>query len=240
MQQNPIQLLHVMQGVHACENGDMSDILSTFIAGATDSGDAPTDGDSTFHRILDGALHEAAARGLGMLRMEGIARSAQVNRTTLYRRFQGIDGIIAALAAREGLRMRTALQESLGSIDDPADRLVEGFVTAVAYGRAHPLVRRAMEVEPELLIAVGLADNARLLGIGTETIAAEVRRAQQRGLALHLHDPDAAGEMFARILASTMLLPGGLINVQDDTSLRRLARSTLVPMMFGEPRPPST
>lgn len=209
----------------------MQNLLTTFLSGATKA--LPGNDDRTAREILDATLLEAASRGLRALPMEGIARRAGVNRGTLYRRFGDRDGVVAALAAREGQRVRAALAEATDGLDDPADRLVEGFVAAVRYANAHPLVRRAAELEPETLIAAGLADDARLLRIGADVLAAEIRTAQAEGLALHLTDPDQAGETLARLFASFVLLPGGAIDLADEDAMRSYARNTLVPMLLG-------
>jgi AcrR family transcriptional regulator len=156
-----------------------------------------------------------------------------VNRVTLYRRFGDREGVVAALAEREGQRMRAALHAATADLDDPGDRLVEGFVAAVRYTNTHPLVRRAAEVEPETLIAAGLADDARLLRIGGDFLAAEIRQAQASGEALHLTDPEQAGETLARVFASFVLLPGGRVDLADEDAVRAYARGTLVPMVLG-------
>ncbi len=198
---------------------------------------APDVSDRTAQRILDAALAEAAAQGLHGLTTEGVARRAGVNRVTVYRRFGDREALLAALAAREGHRMATALTEATATIEDPDERFVEGFTAAIRLAREHPIIARTARHEPEALVAAGLADDAALLRIGAAFMAAAVRHAQRQGRALHL-DPDAAGETAARLFAAFVLLPAGGINLHDDDATRAYARDTLVPMLLGPPQTP--
>lgn len=209
----------------------MPTALARFLTDAF-SGAASAPDDATGEEILDAALAEGAARGLGNLAMERVAKRAGVNRVTIYRRYGDRDGLVSALAAREGYRMSAALAAVAARIDDPATRLVEGFVAALRYASAHPLISSAAQHEPESLIAAGLSDDARLLRIATDFLAGEVRVLQEAGLARGL-DPRQVGETVARLFASFVLLPGGLLDASDEAMMRDYARRTLVPMLLG-------
>ena len=192
--------------------------------------------DRTAARILDGALAEAAAQGLKTLSIEGVARRAGVNRATVYRRFTDREGLVAALAAREGHRMSMALLAAVVTVENPEERLVEGFLASLRYARTHPLILRAALVEPESLIGAGLANDAALLRIGTLFLAGGIRAAQEaRGT--HHVDPEQAGETLARLFASFVLLPGGLLDATNDALMRDYATNTLIPMLLGPPAP---
>jgi AcrR family transcriptional regulator len=188
--------------------------------------------DRTATRILDGALDEASAHGLRSLSIEAVARRAGVNRVTVYRRFGDREGLVAALAAREGHRMSAALAQAVARIDDPAQRLAEGFVESLRYARSHPLMMRAARVEPESVVAAALADDAALLRIGSSFMARAVLEAQRGRGSTHV-DPDQAGETLARLFASFVLLPGGALDPTDEVAMRDYARRTLVPMVLG-------
>jgi TetR/AcrR family transcriptional repressor of uid operon len=188
--------------------------------------------DGTATRILDGALDEVAAGGFKSVSIEGVARRAGVNRVTIYRRFRDRDGLIAALAAREGHRMSAALLLAVHGIEDPAERLVEGFLVALRYARNHPLVMRAALVEPEAVIAAALADDAALLRIGREFLAEVIRDAHRARGTTHI-DADQAGETLARLFATFVLLPGGLLDSRNEELMRDYAQRTLVPMLAG-------
>lgn len=209
----------------------MTNVLAEFFADAARL-EPLVHEDRTANRILDGALDEAAAHGLRSLSIEAVARRAGVNRVTIYRRFVDRDALISALAAREGHRMSAALLTAVSAIEDPEERLVEGFLASLRYARTHPLIARAAQVEPEGLIAAGLANNAALLRIGAVFSAGAIRDAQ-RGRQNRQVDPDHAGETLARLFASFVLLPGGQLDPTNEAVMREYARATLIPMLVG-------
>lgn len=209
----------------------MDSTLATLVGHAF-TATPPDQDDKTVTRILDAALQEAAASGLAGIQVEGVARRAGVNRVTIYRRLGDRDGLISALGAREGYRMSAALTEATASLTDPRERIVEGFLASLRYAARHPLVRRAARHEPESLIAVGLAEDAQLLRIAIEFLAAEIHRMQARGLALHL-DPHQGAEVLARLFVSFVLLPRGPLDPADEAQMRDFADRTLVPMLTG-------
>lgn len=131
--------------------------------------------------------------------------------------------------------MSAALYAVVRAIEEPQDRLVEGFLAALQYAREHPLIQRAAQHEPQSLISAGMADDARLLRIATEFLAAQIRRLQGDGLAGSV-DADEAGETLARLFASFVLLPIGPMKVTDEAAMRTYARRTLAPMVLGHPR----
>ncbi|HZY76461.1 MAG TPA: helix-turn-helix domain-containing protein [Jatrophihabitantaceae bacterium] len=99
--------------------------------------------------ILDAAYQLLLAVGMRRLNMADIARHAGVSRATLYRRWPNVQAVLAALTTREfaaltdggfpaGRTSRAALVES-----------VCGSVTAL---RAHPLLRKIIDVDPEFLL----------------------------------------------------------------------------------------
>ena len=209
----------------------MSNPLAEFIADVARLGPVVHE-DRTANRILDGALEEAAAYGLKSLSIEGVARRAGVNRVTVYRRFGDRDALVAALAAREGHRMSAALLASVSDIDDPEQRLVEGFLVSLRYARTHPLIIRAAQVEPESVIAASLADNGALLRIGASFLANGIRDAQRARGTSHV-DPIQAGETLARLFASFVLLPAGNLDPTNEVLMREYAQNTLMPMLLG-------
>lgn len=199
------------------------------------SGSADVPGDATATKILDGAVGACAAHGISALTIDGVARRAGVNRTTIYRRFGDRDALLQAMTLREGERMAQAITESVAGIEDPADQLVEGFAAALRLADAHPVIRRTAQFEPQDLIAAGLADGAALLRLGSTFAATGVRKLQANGRATHL-DAEAVGETMARLFASFVLLPAQqAIDVRSEAGARSYARRTLVPFLLGPP-----
>lgn len=192
--------------------------------------------DRTEERILDAAVTEVATAGISRLTVEGLARRAGVNRATIYRRFGDLDAVVEAMTMREGRRMASTVAAAIAMVSEPAEQLVEGFVASIRMAREHPVISRTASLEPERLIAAGLADNSALLQLGSGVVAASIRHAQTLGQATHL-DADEAGHTVAMLFAACVLMPTAHgIDVRTDESARRYAQRTLVPMIFG-PQP---
>ncbi|MFJ4658899.1 TetR/AcrR family transcriptional regulator [Nocardia sp. NPDC088792] len=203
-------------------------LLAAGILGSVDE-----DTDRTRERILDAALVEAASVGVSRVRIDAIARRAAVNRATVYRRFGDLDGVIEAVTMREGKRMADTVVHAVEGLDNPADRLVEGFVACMRMAREHPVIARTAALEPDRLIAAGMADDAALLRLGSAVVAEQIRFDQNNGHATHL-DPEEAGQSIAMLFAACVLMPTAQgIDLRTDESVRAYARRTLAPMVFG-------
>lgn len=101
-------------------------------------------------RILDAAYEMLLAVGMRKMTMADIARRAGVSRATLYRRWGGVNEVIAALMTREWTALATReLEVDAGSA---RERLVGGIVRMVRASRTHPLLRKIIDVDPEFLL----------------------------------------------------------------------------------------
>ncbi|MEV3921861.1 TetR/AcrR family transcriptional regulator [Actinomadura coerulea] len=101
--------------------------------------------------VLDAARDCVLAVGVRRTTLTDIARRAGVSRMTLYRRWPDVRTIVADLMTREW----TGIGEALRPPDDGRPvrpRLVDGLVTGVRTFRDHPLLRKIIEVDPELLL----------------------------------------------------------------------------------------
>lgn len=101
--------------------------------------------------VLDAARDCVLAVGVRRTTLTDIARRAGVSRMTLYRRWPDVRTIVADLMTREWTGIGDALQPP----DDGRPvrpRLIEGLVTGVRAFRDHPLLRKIIEVDPELLL----------------------------------------------------------------------------------------
>ncbi|WP_433654625.1 TetR/AcrR family transcriptional regulator [Nocardia sp. CA-128927] len=214
---------------------DVQIFLTAAAAGVVAGSAIEQDGDGTRGRVLDAAVTEAAAQGLHGLTMDRVSRRAGVNRATVYRYFGDRDGLLEALALREGWRIAARIAEAAGSITDPYLRFIEACSLALHLTHSHPIVQRTARMEPQALIDAGLAGDAGMLRIVAHIIAADLADAQTQGVAQHV-DAELAGETVARLLASFILLPGGAINLDDEPAVRRYIEGTLAPMVLG-PRP---
>jgi AcrR family transcriptional regulator len=96
--------------------------------------------------ILDAAYELLLAIGMSRLTMADIARKAAISRATMYRRWPNVQAVIGALMTRE-----------FGPLAFDLDRpvrtgLVTAVVTMAGAVRRHPLLRKIIEVDPEILL----------------------------------------------------------------------------------------
>jgi AcrR family transcriptional regulator len=102
--------------------------------------------------VLDAARDCVLAVGVRRTTLTDVARRAGVSRMTLYRRWPDVRALVGDVMTREFVAV------ALGAAPGPEDtrpgraRLVDGLVAGVAAFRAHPLLCKILEVDPELLL----------------------------------------------------------------------------------------
>lgn len=201
----------------------------TLIARALDPAVAPPD-DATSERILDAALELVAASGLRHLTMDDIAERAGVGRMTVYRRFGDRDTLVEALYVRE---CRLCLARLAGAVDlakPVEERVADGFVAALAIAREHPLIERMVRLEPAAALAGLNAEDGLLFGLMRAFAAGQIRDGQRKG-DMAVADPDAAAEVIVRLGLSFVLIPGSVVDVDDEDAARELARTVIAPIV---------
>ncbi|WP_328862680.1 TetR/AcrR family transcriptional regulator [Streptomyces sp. NBC_00306] len=107
-----------------------------------------SDGDA----VLDAARDCVLAVGVRRTTLTDVARRAGVSRMTLYRRWPDVRTLVGDLMTREWIAVA---QGALPQADDAAptrDRLVDGLAAGAQAFRAHPLFRKIIDVDPELLL----------------------------------------------------------------------------------------
>jgi AcrR family transcriptional regulator len=196
--------------------------LIEVVGGATVGVSVDDAADRTSRRILDAALHEAAAVGLQRITVEDVVRRAGVSRMTAYRRYPRRDDLVEALVRRETQRFLAAVADAIDAVEDPHEGVAEAFIAAVTFARQHPMLRRAGALEP-----APIADSVELLTMGSAFIANY----------LHGEAPGTpsqpvrwAADVFARLFFTYIAIPPTDPNVTDDAELRRFAHAVLTPM----------
>ncbi|MEU0743287.1 TetR family transcriptional regulator [Streptomyces sp. NPDC006134] len=119
--------------------------------------------------MLDAVRDCVLAVGVRRTTMTDVARRAGVSRMTLYRRRPDVRSLVGDLMTREWIAVATGAMPERRPGTDTRARLVEGLVAAVAAFRAHPLFRKIVDVDPELLLPYVLerrgASQEALLGL---------------------------------------------------------------------------
>ncbi|KQY57583.1 TetR/AcrR family transcriptional regulator [Nocardioides sp. Root140] len=152
---------------------------------------------STRHNI-----HLDAARGcildLGWKRttLTEVARRAGVSRMTIYRAWPDMQTLLADLMTREWGDIVATVPEAPDDAPTPR-RIADGIVAAIGALRENPLMRRILDVDPELLLPYLLVRRGRSQQLILEMIAPRIAAGQKAG---HVRAGDP------QLLARTVLL----------------------------------
>ncbi len=178
----------------------------------------PADGEDVDRQILDAAGRLLVDGGLEGLEVDRVAELAGVGRSTVYRRFDGRNALLAATVAHEARRLLAALADAVSEIEDPEDRLVAAFCAGLRLARATGLDERVRE-EPLLL---------RLLTVdGGPVLAAASAQLATIAAALHpeldAQDARETAELLVRLAISLVLTPESALDLDEgcETSVRR-------------------
>lgn len=196
---------------------------------AADAGSA--DQDPTTALVLDAALRQFELFGLARSTVEDIAKRAQLARVTIYRRFPSKDRLVEAVILREVGRFLSELDAQVEQLEDPEERIVEGFVFTLEAARSHVLLQRLLESEPETLLPHLTTEGAPVIAIAREFLAIRLAREQtgQRSAA----EPATVAEIVVRLILSFLLTPQAPVDLEDRAQARRFARRYVGPILRG-------
>ncbi|MFE7649018.1 TetR/AcrR family transcriptional regulator [Streptomyces phaeoluteigriseus] len=107
-----------------------------------------SDGDA----VLDAVRECVLAVGVRRTTLTDVARRAGVSRMTLYRRWPDVRSLVGDLMTREWVGVATGAMPERRAGTDARTLLVDGLVAGVAAFRDHPLFRKIVDVDPELLL----------------------------------------------------------------------------------------
>ncbi|OBB61118.1 TetR family transcriptional regulator [Mycobacterium sp. 852013-51886_SCH5428379] len=176
-------------------------------------------------RILDAAEDLFRQRDAADVGMNEIARAAGCSRATLYRYFENRDALHTAYVHREAQRLYGTLTDRVAAIPDPAERLVEGMLTAVASVRANPALSSwfAPTARP---IGGEMAERSEVV---PAMVAAFVR-------SLGAADDDSADRQarwLVRVLTSLLMFPG-----RNASEERAMLEEFVAPVVLRLPSTP--
>ncbi|WP_217168220.1 TetR/AcrR family transcriptional regulator [Streptomyces sp. AC512_CC834] len=124
--------------------------------------------------VLDAVRDCVLAVGVRRTTMTDVARRAGVSRMTLYRRWPDVRSLVGDLMTREWIAVATGAIPGPRADTGTRPRVVEGLVAGVEAFRAHPLFRKIVDVDPELLLPYVLdrrgASQEALLGLLAEAL----------------------------------------------------------------------
>lgn len=189
------------------------------------------DTDEITARVLDGAYEQFCQIGIRRSTMEDVARRAGVSRITVYRRFATKDALVEQVVRREFRRYFDQVLPEMRDADTVADRVVLGFVSSLQAIRRNPLIAGLMAVEPDVLMPSLAGGEGRALAAVQRFVTAQLRREQRAGHVAAEVDVVLVAELMARTSVSFLLIPGQVVDLDDDAQVQALARLFLVPML---------
>jgi AcrR family transcriptional regulator len=192
--------------------------------------------DAIGERILDAALTEFQNHGLRRSTVEDVARRAGVTRITVYRRFPNKNDLTLAVIQRETRRALESVGRAMEAMATAEEQFVEGFVVTLRTAENHPLFRRLLDTEPELVLPTLTLRAAPIHAVARAFLAKYLRHAQRSG-AFRKFDADIVAELLVRTTQSLLLTPGGTIDLGTDKKARAFARRYLLAPLLREKRP---
>lgn len=107
--------------------------------------------DDTENAILDAAAECVLAFGVRRTSLSDVARRAGVSRPTVYRRWPDRQALVADLMTRELATVFAGAARPRAGAGPVREQAVGQFLAAAAELRAHPLLTKIIQVDPELL-----------------------------------------------------------------------------------------
>lgn len=147
-------------------------------------------------RILDATIEALARHGLTRLTLEDVAGLAGVSRQTVYRYFGNRDALISATILREEGQLIAKMAAATEGHAELRSALEAAIGTALREARAHPLLDRILETEPEALLPY--------LAMGTGPVLSAATPVVRDLLARYL--PDHSDAELARVSEATTRL----------------------------------
>ncbi|WNM32973.1 TetR/AcrR family transcriptional regulator [Streptomyces sp. Li-HN-5-11] len=102
--------------------------------------------------VLDAVRDCVLAVGVRRTTLTDVARRAGVSRMTLYRRWPDVRSLVGDLMTREWVDVATRAMPERRPGTGTRALIVDGLVRGVEAFRAHPLFRKIVDVDPELLL----------------------------------------------------------------------------------------
>lgn len=186
-------------------------------------------------RILDAAGTLLITDGLAGLEVDRVAERSGVGRSTVYRRFDGRNTLIAATLAHEAGRFLSALAGAVDPDDPVEDQVVAAFATGLRVARLtgldvrvreEPLLLRLLTVDAGAIVAAARDHLVALAPSGGPSPSESGSAASSDG-GRSPAEAAAVAELLIRLAISFVVTPESV--VRDDEDLRRL----LLPVLRG-------
>jgi AcrR family transcriptional regulator len=177
------------------------------------------------HTLLDAALACVLDVGLRRTTLADVARRAGVSRMTVYRHYPDLDTLVGALLTRELTRVLDEVEVQIRLLPTARERLVEAAVRVVERMESHPLYRRILDLDPELLLPL-IVDRFGSTQRAAMARIAELVRAGREDGSIRAVDPDLAATCVL-LTAQSFVFSARLVEASALTELRHLLEAYL-------------
>lgn len=186
--------------------------------------------DETTRAILDATRASVLDFGVRRTTLTDIARRAGVSRMTVYRRYPDVDAVLRDLMTREfGGTLLAAAVDAADTDADGRARLRRQVTLGVASLRAHPLLRKVVEAEPELLLPYVLGRLGASQRRALELLEPAIAAAQDDG-SVRDGDPGLLAHTVLLAAQAFLFLPeGDPRTARLDDELGRVVDAALAP-----------
>ena len=155
---------------------------------------------------LDAAARCFARYGITRTSMNDIARELRVSRSNIYRQLGSIDRTVRLLMAREihdlvGDRLPVALGKAIG-----ADVVISLIDEVVTFAREHPVVRKVVADEPEIIGPYLVTDLTEVTAQVADLLVPLLQEAMRTGL-IRRQDARSLAGWLVRIAVVLLLDP---------------------------------
>ncbi|WP_280346583.1 TetR/AcrR family transcriptional regulator [Nocardia neocaledoniensis] len=197
---------------------------------AATSGDSPT-ADSVEERILDAALVQFERVGVRKTTIEDIARAADVDRATVYRRIGSRDDVVRAAFEREVRRLLDDLRDIPARHEVFDDIVVDVFTTVITRWRTHPLVERLLTLEADRILPQLTVEGGSFFLLSVAASTEILGKVLEDNRFPAIPDLPARVEVVCRVVHSLILQPVGGIDTSSPAALADFARAYVVPIL---------
>ena len=185
-------------------------------------------GDDTRQRVLRGAYDCIAREGMAKTTVDDVAAASGVSRATIYRAFPGgKDELLRETVGWEMDRFFLQLGEELGDAADFPEFLERALPLARRELRAHAVLQKVLETEPDRLNALITVQQHRVIGAIAAYFVPLLERDRERGLVAADVDLGLTAEYVARLSLSLIASPGRH-DLGDPAEVSRLVRGELL------------
>jgi AcrR family transcriptional regulator len=141
----------------------------------------PDEESSTAGRLLEAAYGCVMDVGLRRTTIADVARRAGVSRMTVYRQHVDLNSLVAALLTRELVAVLDAAAQEVAALPTARERLVEASILVVDRISRHPLYRRVLDVDPELLLPLVVDRFGSTQLAARDVVRRQLEEGQQEG-----------------------------------------------------------